>query len=72
MHFNTTASDRPIGARLNGLVTATGRLSPVLTIPLQLRQLNATDSAQLRLLSVIVETVPPRLSGWEGQFRTAR
>jgi hypothetical protein len=55
MHFNTTASNRPIEASLDGLVTASGRLSPVLVIPLRLRQLNGPDSAQLRLLSVVVE-----------------
>jgi hypothetical protein len=57
IQFNTTASNRPIEARIHGRITAQGRLAPVLTIPLQLRQLNARDSAQLRLLSVSIEAL---------------
>ncbi|MEO6699985.1 MAG: hypothetical protein ABIP57_00600 [Jatrophihabitantaceae bacterium] len=55
IQFNTTAGNRTIEARLDGEVTATGRLSPVLIIPLRLRRLNAPETAQIRLLGVVVE-----------------
>lgn len=57
IQFNTTSGNRTLEARLDGEVTAAGRLSPVLTIPLRLRQFNTPETGQIRLQSVEVEAI---------------
>lgn len=51
----STTAGQPLEVSLNGRVIGAGRVSPILTIPLQIRQLNAPTSAQLRLVSVQIE-----------------
>lgn len=55
IYLTSANLNRQIEVELSGQVTAAGRLAPILTIPFRVRQANAPETAQLRLVSLIVE-----------------